>query len=722
MSARGRAWRSGLGMMAAVLFAGPCAAARPENGVFNVRDFGAKGDGRTVDTPAINKAIDAASAFGGGTVRIPGGTYLCATIRLKSHVGLYLDHGATIEAASEKVAAFDDPEPNEWSDKYQDFGHSHWRNSMIWGDGLEDVAIEGPGLINGKGLTRSSPRGGAGLPKGVGNKAIGLKNCHHVTIRDVSILHGGHFAILATGVDDLTIDNVKIDTFRDGMDIDACRNVRISNCHVNSPWDDGICLKSSFALGKARDTANVLITNSMVTGYDEGSYLDGTYERGIRAQHQNIPTGRIKLGTESSGGFKNITISNCVFEFSRGLALEAVDGGSIEDVSISNITMRDIVNAPIFIRIGNRLRSPAGTPMGVARRIHIDNVVASNVSSDHGILISGIPGHPIEDLRLTNIRVQYKGGGTREEAAREVPEMENAYPEPRSFGRIPSWGAFIRHVTGLAVRGMDLAHDGDEQRPVVILDDVVGADLDHVSAPVTAGVEPLVLKNVRDLVVHDSLGIAEKRVAGAPAADSEESPKTVRVKLFDGKTLTGWKKYGGEGTFEVKDGAIVGTWVLGDESAYLVHDLQLEDFELSCEFKPDPGLNSGIQFRSVVNPEIKGKVQGYQYEIDPTDRALTGGVYDQSLPRGWLVPKNEPEAREAWKAKGSKLKIGEWNQMRVECRGSKIRTWLNGELMAELEDTENVRGVIAFQVHHTRDAKLAGKTVAWRNVWIRSLD
>src|SRR6202023_1256810 len=187
--------------------------------------------------------------------------------------------------------------------------------------------------------------------------SIALKNCHNVILRDFSILKGGWFGILATGVDNLTIDNLKIDTDRDGMDLDCCRNVRVSNWPLNSPFDDGICPKSSFALGYARATENVTITNCQVSGYDEGTLLDGTYKRAFRNQNGTFsPTVRIKFGTESNGGFKNITISNCVFDYCRGLALEAVDGALLEDVTISNITMRDISNSPIFMRLGFRGR------------------------------------------------------------------------------------------------------------------------------------------------------------------------------------------------------------------------------------------------------------------------------------------------------------------------------------------------------------------------------
>src|SRR2546421_10497541 len=245
-----------------------------------------------------------------------------------------------------------------------------------------------------------------------GNKSISLKLCRNVIIRDISILHGGHFAILATGVDNLTIDNVKIDTNRDGIDIDACKNVRVSNCTVNSAFDDGICPKSSFALGYARATENVTITNCQVSGYDEGSLLDGTFKRDYNRYGANSgPTGRIKFGTESNGGFKNITIDNCVFDYCRGLALETVDGGLLEDVTISNITMRDISNSPIFLRLGSRVRGPQGTPIGALRRVNIDNVIVYNAQPRYASLISAIPGHDIEDLRLSYIRVYYQGGG-----------------------------------------------------------------------------------------------------------------------------------------------------------------------------------------------------------------------------------------------------------------------------------------------------------------------
>ncbi len=207
-------------------------------GVHDVRAYGATGDGKMIDSPAINRAIDAAVAAGGGTVRFPAGVYACYSIRLKSNIALYLDQGATILAASTALegttSGYDPAEPKQLWDSYQDYGHNHWHNSLIWGENIHNVAILGPGLIWGKGSNEpiaddpTSDRPRAETP-GAGNKSIALKNCYNVILRDFSILEGGHFGILATGVDNLTIDNLKIDTNRDGMDIDCCHNVRVSN-------------------------------------------------------------------------------------------------------------------------------------------------------------------------------------------------------------------------------------------------------------------------------------------------------------------------------------------------------------------------------------------------------------------------------------------------------------------------------------------------------------
>jgi polygalacturonase len=508
--------------------------------VYDVRAFGARGDGRTLDTPAINKAIETAAAAGGGTVNFPAGTYLSVSIRLRSNITLQFHPGATILAAEptpDKVT-YDLPEPNQW-DMYQDFGHSHWQNSLIWGIGLENISIVGPGLINGQGLTRRSPRarrvnqpgdrpvtlGGEtgarpqsplgedddpSVMNGLGNKAISLKLSRNVLLRDFSILNGGHFAVLATGVDNLTIDNVKVDTNRDGFDIDSSRNVRISNCSVNSPNDDAIVLKSSYALGFARATENVTITNCLVSGYDICSLLDGTYKRNVKeAPDRDGPTGRVKFGTESNGGFKNITIANVVFDHCRGLALETVDGGRLEDVTITNITMRDVTNPPIFMRLGKRMRGPAGTSVGSLQRVNISNLVAYNADARYASTISGIPGHQIEDVKLSNIRIFYRGGGKKELVDQQPPERETNYPEPSMFGETPAYGFFIRHAKSVSLSNVQISYLNDEFRPPFLLDDVNGVALRDVAAEKAADAPTFVLRKVLDFATYGCKGVAD---------------------------------------------------------------------------------------------------------------------------------------------------------------------------------------------------------------------
>lgn len=477
-------------------------------GFYNVKDFGAIGDGNHLDSKAINSAIDAANTAGGGTVYLPVGTYLSGSIHLKSNICLNIDQGATIVAAPVTMENAYDDEEESISVKYQDYGHSHWKNSLIWGYDIENVSIVGAGWINGKNLYKDWVKGS----KQNANKAISLYRCKNVIIRDVSIIHGGWFAILATGVDNMTLDNLKIDTNRDGVDIDCCRNVHVSNCSVNSPYDDGICLKSTFALGFARATENVTISDCMVSGYDEGTFLDGTYLRTPNPQYGNHPTGRIKFGTESNGGFKNITITNCVFDYCRGLALETVDGALLEDVTISNITMRDVVNDPIFLRIGARMRGPEGVPVGKLRRVKISNIVVYNADPYYSCTIAGLPGNPVEDIHLSNIRIYYKGGGTKEQAERVVPENEKKYPEPGMFGVAPAYGLFVRHAKDIKINDVEFSFMEPDLRPGYIFDDVNGIDLRNVTIQHTENSNAIILKDVSGFNILQSKGIEDLKL------------------------------------------------------------------------------------------------------------------------------------------------------------------------------------------------------------------
>lgn len=502
-------------------------APRPALATYDVRAYGARGDSVSLDTDAINRAIDSAAAAGGGTVYFGPGIYSSFSIHLRSNVALYLDRGATLLAANpaeRSDGGYDASEPA--SSKYQDYGHSHFHNSLIWGEHIHDVAILGPGRIDGSGMIRNM---NADTPR-VGNKTIALRSVRGVLLRDFSILKGAHFGVLATGVDGLTIDNLTIDTNRDGIDIDACRNVRITNTSVNSPFDDAIVLKTSEALGERRATEDVTIANDFVSGFAVGSVLDGSYRPFTEGDpNRDGPTGRVKLGTESAGDFRNITISNVVFDNSRGLALETVDGSALEDVTISNITMRHVWTSPLFLRLGARMRAAPGAAVGALRRVLISNIVASDVDPRYASSITGLPGHPVEDVRLTNIRIQYRGGVAVDQVRNQpkqlahgkdplipgprepymVPELPKAYPEPSMFGLLPAYGFYLKHVAGLVMDGVEVTVGPEDERPAFVLDDVRDAEFSRVRAQKNGATPTFVLRGVDDFRALQSRPVAD---------------------------------------------------------------------------------------------------------------------------------------------------------------------------------------------------------------------
>lgn len=454
--------------------------------LFMARDFGAVGDGRHIDSPAINAAIEQASRDGGGMVVLTEGTYLCYSIRLKSNITLRLEKGAVIKAAPvTDTEGYDEAEPN--GSRYQDFGHSHWHNSLIWGDSLHHVTIEGQGLIDGTDvLSRGGPRRGYTGPT-VANKALALRDCRHVAIRGVSFLRCGHFALLLTGVDDLTIENVDCDTNRDGFDIDCCERVVVRNCRVNTLNDDAIVLKCSYALGRPKPTQHVLIEDSEVSGYDVGTMLDGTCTKNVeKAPDGDGPTGRIKLGTESSGGFRHITIRRCTFTHCRGLALETVDGAEMKDIRVSDLKMTDICNSPIYIRLGNRMRAPEGFHPSKVSDVRISNVHVTDADSRYACLIAGVEGRPVSNVRIRNLYVQFRGGLTlkdveeqrgsnpffRPEARKPGQLGEANYPEPSAHGIQPAWGFSISHARNIRLKNVRLETIQPDERPMLHLENI----------------------------------------------------------------------------------------------------------------------------------------------------------------------------------------------------------------------------------------------------------
>ena len=426
--------------------------------VFNVRNFGAVGDGRISTARPLTRRSPPPPHAGGGTVLVPAGTYLSGSIHLQSNIHLLIDAGATILGAPQNLNAYDETEPfpgNRLSGRrpllfsqQPDLGrkshecfhhrpwHDQWRRPGARIDGILDEMC-------GYRPFQPTPNTKTYPPVRIGNKAIALKLCKNVLIRDITIFHGGHFAILVTGCDNLTVDNVTMDTDRDGIDIDCCRNTMVSNCRINSPTDDGLCPKSTYALGEIRLTENLTIVNCQVSGFVEGTLLDGTMKPARNGY------GRIKFGTESSGGFRNCTVANCTFRSCHGLALEEVDGGILENITINNLSMMDVRDCAIYITTGKRNRAP-GRHHQQPRAEHFNlqrHRRRRGQNERH-------PNHAAcPNSRWKACAWKTSASPARAAARRRTPPASprnwaTAIPNPSKLGTLPAYGIFARHVQG----------------------------------------------------------------------------------------------------------------------------------------------------------------------------------------------------------------------------------------------------------------------------------
>ncbi|MCJ2182920.1 glycoside hydrolase family 28 protein [Novosphingobium sp. 1949] len=490
---------------AALLLSGRALAVVHARRVLDVRMAGARGDGRTLDTAAFNRAMADLERSGGGTLRVPAGRYLCFSIRLRSNLRIVFEPGAVLVAADPALhaGAYDAPEPAEGL--YQDFGHSHWRNSLLWGEEVDNLVIEGPGRIEGDGLTRNGPgaRWSAGpgerplsmaamsaeaiarleperaAMNGLGNKALALRGGRGVRVSGLTIARGGHMAILATGTRALVLENLVIDTERDGIDLDGVRDALVRDCRVNTPNDDAIVVKASLALGRPVASENVVIRGCQVSGFDLGTLLDGTFGRSQRlAPDRDRVTGRIKLGTESNGAFRNVLIEDCRFLHCRGLALETVDGAVMENVVARRLVMEGVTSAPVFVRLGRRLRGPAGTAPGAVRGVSIGEITARGIETPLPVILAGLAERAIGSVHLHAIDLTFDGGG--EAFTGTVPDRAEAYPEPSMFGVLPAWGLWARHVERLHIEDFvarTLRHDA---RAPMVLENVADPRLSGV--------------------------------------------------------------------------------------------------------------------------------------------------------------------------------------------------------------------------------------------------
>jgi polygalacturonase len=449
--------------------------------VYNVRHFGAMGNGSGNDAPAINKAIEACSDNGGGTVFIPSGIYASGSIHLKSNISLVLDEGAVIKALPGLMNSW---EQNPNDKELMDPAYYHWEASLIWGKNLENVKIYGPGTLDGSSLTKSSK-----VPEGKGDKAIALMLCKNIEIRNLNIREGGHYAILATGCSDLIVDNVNIKTSRDGIDLMQCSNVEISSCHIDAVryadgqpagGDDAIKFVSDLSLGKSIPSENITIKNCFLAS-------------GCNA---------ITFGSETVSGFRNIRVENVTIGSAgkAGIGITSNDGSIIENVSYKNIKMEKTF-MPIFIKISDVARVPEGTyKRGKISNITFENITATDCYSytrggEIPSVIWGKPDSPIENIHFKNVSITAKGGNPVADAS--INPAENDKRFPTDIGVLPAHAWYLRNVNNLSFIDCNFLVEKSDGKPAFVINKA--SDLLFENTTLPAGTECSSKMSIRGL-------------------------------------------------------------------------------------------------------------------------------------------------------------------------------------------------------------------------------
>lgn len=448
---------------------------------YDVRKFGAKGDGITLDTRSIQSAIDKANGNGGGTVEISAGTYMIGTLVLKDNVDLHLQVGAVLLGSpdyrnyTEKIHKFDS-RTNGLYAKY----------FMVFAEDAKNISITGSGIINGNGLKYFQEDD----PQNLRPFLVRLVNCENVTIRDIHLLESANWTLHLLGCRDVNVDGVDIengvDANRDGLDIDCCQRVTVSNSNF-STGDDAIVMKAS------NDVIchDIAITNCVIR---------------TRAS-------AIKTGTESNGGFKNITVSNCIIKDlprHAGIELMTVDGGVMQNILIENITMENVAT-PIFIRVGIRAR-PYKNGQYVSRIDDVKDIYLNNISVLNAKLPSSIMGlhnKKIKNITITNYTV-WNSGIQKPIPFNKVPFEEFSYPMALMFENLPAFGLYCRNVEELHLNNILMYSPTGETRPALTFDRVETLDMFSIKASVNTPATPMVyFRNVKNITVAfcRSLGI-----------------------------------------------------------------------------------------------------------------------------------------------------------------------------------------------------------------------
>ena len=444
------------------------------NGYVSVTDFGAENDGKALCTEAVQSAIDACSQ-NGKTLCFPAGEYLLGTVYLKNNTYVHLAAGATILGSENTREHF---APDEYREKplFQDASHSYYDHSLFVAKNCENIVFSGFGTIDMQSAWEMDDRdfGKNCIDRRRGVKTMTFVECRNVVVTDLNLLNSTDLTLYLLGCTDVRVSGLNIVGHIDGISPDCCKNVTISDCSVKT-GDDGIVIKSSYSLLRHQLCENITVTNCIVSSRCSA----------------------VKFGTESNCGYRNIAISNCVIENTRlsGLALEIADGGIMENIVVSNITMRN-VGTPLFIVLCNRGRGPKLTENGIVRNIFISNLIATGpyepweacihdyynqytLQKPEPITcsIAGLRDQKIKNVVLSNVYIEVPGGETDDMKDHTVPDNEKNYPENCMYGKLPAYGLFCRHCEGLTLQNVKFKALSADSRKAIILEDAELAEV-----------------------------------------------------------------------------------------------------------------------------------------------------------------------------------------------------------------------------------------------------